>query len=270
MTDSAAFTGSIPELYDRHLRSLLFDPYAADLAARVKGARPRAVLETACGTGILTRRLRKALPAQATLVASDLSPAMLTFAAASMGADAAGVEWRSADMAELPFPDAAFTLVVTQFGLMFVPEPAAAAREAHRVLRPGGRWLLNVWDALEQNPFVALVHATVAAFYPVDPPAFYRIPFGMHDEERLRDLLAGAGFIAVTTDRIALEGTSPSAAAAAQGIVCGTPAIMGIRDRGTVPEATVLEAVTEAIRGAYGPGPIRIPLRALVVDAVAG
>src|SRR5262245_46511638 len=67
-----AFTGAIPELYDRHLGPWLFEPYAADLAARIARRGARQVLEIAAGTGIVTRALRAALPAGVSIVATDL------------------------------------------------------------------------------------------------------------------------------------------------------------------------------------------------------
>ena len=62
------FSGSIPALYDRYLGPLIFEPYAADLGARVASGSPERVLETACGTGVLTRALARILPGAAGIV----------------------------------------------------------------------------------------------------------------------------------------------------------------------------------------------------------
>ena len=69
------FAGSIPELYDRFLVPLIFEPYANDLAAMLAKAGPERVLEVAAGTGVVTRALAARLPAQTRLVATDLNPA---------------------------------------------------------------------------------------------------------------------------------------------------------------------------------------------------
>ena len=142
----AAFVGTVPLNYDRYLGPLLFVPYADDLAARLPVAPGTRVLEVACGTGIVTERLVRRLAGQGTLVATDLNDAMIAHARARIPADPA-LEWRQADGTSLPFPDGAFDVVVCEFGLMFFPDKAAGVREAFRVLRPGGTYLFNVWDA---------------------------------------------------------------------------------------------------------------------------
>jgi ubiquinone/menaquinone biosynthesis C-methylase UbiE len=164
----AAFSGSIPALYDRCLGPLLFQPYAEDLARRVAGLAPRHILETAAGTGIVTEALAKALP-QAQIVATDLNQAMLDVAAKRVRS--AGVSFRQADAQALPFPDAGFDAVVCQFGVMFFPDRVLAYREARRVLRPGGHFLFNVWNGLDDNPLSGAVAAAVAQLFPAIRPA---------------------------------------------------------------------------------------------------
>src|SRR5436190_23880596 len=100
------FAGSIPELYQRFLVPLIFQPYADDLAARVARVAPHDVLETAAGTGVLTRALAARLPA-AKLVATDLNQPMLDLAAARQP-DARRVTWQKADALALPFADHSF------------------------------------------------------------------------------------------------------------------------------------------------------------------
>ncbi len=131
---NARFDGSIPENYDHYLGSVLFEPYAVDLAGRLDPETTANVLELACGTGILTRQLRRRLSASSRLVATDLNDPMLQYARAKSDQNE-GIEWKQADASALPFPDGSFDLVVCQFGLMFVPDKFAALREMHRVLR---------------------------------------------------------------------------------------------------------------------------------------
>ena len=77
------FAGSIPQLYERYLVPLIFDPYAADLASRVALRQPSRVLEVAAGTGVVTRQLANALPAGVSILATDLNQPMLDQAAAA-------------------------------------------------------------------------------------------------------------------------------------------------------------------------------------------
>src|SRR5260221_1088531 len=135
------FAGSIPSIYDTHLVPLIFAPYAADLARRLS-ARPIArLLEIAAGTGAVTRALDSALPANASIVATDLNPAMLEQARA-VGVRRV-VQWRVADAMQLPFEDGEFDAVVCQFGVMFFPEKAKAFAQVRRVVRAAGGFLLN-------------------------------------------------------------------------------------------------------------------------------
>src|SRR5262245_9282368 len=142
------FAGSIPALYDEYLVPLIFAPYAEDIARRLRESRPERVLEIAAGTGAVTRAMDAALPRSASIVATDLHPGMLERAAA-VGVFRP-VEWKAADAMSLPFPEGEFDAVVCQFGAMFFPDRAKAFSEARRVLRPGGVFLFNVWDRIEE------------------------------------------------------------------------------------------------------------------------
>jgi ubiquinone/menaquinone biosynthesis C-methylase UbiE len=120
----ARFDGLIPENYDRYLGPVLFEPFAIDLASRLDTAVATDVLELACGTGILTRELRRRLPVSSRLVATDLNDPMLHHAKAS-SIGYTGIEWKQANASAVPFPDSSFDVVVCQFGLMFVPDKVA-------------------------------------------------------------------------------------------------------------------------------------------------
>jgi ubiquinone/menaquinone biosynthesis C-methylase UbiE len=229
------FAGSIPALYERHLGPLLFAPYAADLAARAAAFEPRRILETAAGTGIVTAALAAALP-EAEITATDLNQAMLDVAAGALP----GIAFRQADAQALPFADAEFDLVVSQFGVMFFPDRTGAYAEARRVLRPGGAFLFNAWDRLENNPVTAAVGDALAAHFPDDPPNFYaRIPFGYHDPARIEADLRAAGFTEIAIETVALS-SRVDARAAATGLCQGTPLRAEIEARGDLAEATAI------------------------------
>ncbi len=203
-----AFVGSIPENYDRYLGPLLFHDYADAMAARLDVRPGVCVLETACGTGIVTERLVARLAGHGTLVASDLNEPMLAYAGAKLRG-ARRLEWQVADGTKLPFDDRSFDTVVCQFGLMFFPDKAAGVREAFRVLEPGGRFLVSVWDRLEDNPVPRITHETIATFFPSDPPQFYTIPFSLHDPAVVSRLLEGAGFVDVSLGAASQDGDEP-------------------------------------------------------------
>lgn len=262
----AAFTGSIPEIYDRRLGPLLFAPYAQDLARRLAGFEGD-LLEIAAGTGVVTAELARALPS-ARITATDLNPAMLQVAGGKAGVDR--VSWRPADALSLPFEPDAFDAVVCQFGVMFFPDKVRALSEARRVLRPGGRLLFNVWDRLEANEASLAVAQAVAAAFPQDPPDFVRrIPHGWCDPQVIRDTLAAAGFEEAAIDTVTLRGRAPSAEDPAVGLCQGTPMRSEIEARDAGKLEAVTEAATAAVAARFGPGPIDTQLQALVIEARA-
>ena len=268
MQSDRLFAGSIPELYEHYLGPLIFKPYASDLAERVAAMGPRRVLETACGTGILTRALARRLPAACELVATDLNQPMLDFAAANL-ADRR-VVWRQGDALALPFADNSFDAVACQFGVMFFPDRVAGYREARRVLRPGGRFVLSVWDRIAENEFADVVTAAVAALFPADPPLFLaRTPHGHHDVATIRAELEAAGFSQVTVETIAHRSRAESARDPAIGYCQGTPLRNEIaaRDPARLGEATDTAAAAMAAR--FGVGPVDGKIQAHVITASA-
>jgi ubiquinone/menaquinone biosynthesis C-methylase UbiE len=260
----STFTGKIPENYDRHLASLLFDPYAEDIVARVPMPDGVRILEVACGTGIVTRRLVQKLAGRGTIIATDLNEAM--FAHARKGLPGRGdATWRHADGTSLPFESRSFDVVICQFGVMFFPDKPAGAREAFRVLKPGGIYLCSVWDSMEQNPVQRLTHETIAAFFPTDPPKFYTVPCSYHDVATIEALLRDAGFEDVRCESVAKEGSSASAAEAAIGLIDGNPVVGEIVHRRPDAVPDIKAAVAARLARELGDHPLRAPLRALVV-----
>jgi SAM-dependent methyltransferase len=262
--ENAKFQGSVPVFYDRFLGNFYFEPYAADLARRLAVGREGRVLEVACGTGILTRRLRAAMPKDAQLVATDLSEPMIEYARSKLwGAD---IHWRTADAQALPFKDGAFDAVVCQFGLMFLTDRALGFREARRVLGPGGTFLANVWCSLDDNPTAGAAHRTLVGMFPENPPRFFETPYGCHDPSAIEVLAHDAGFANVTIERVDLEGHAPSARHVAMGFVRGFPLGAALQEREADMDV-VVDKIARALRDGEGPMPYAAPLAALVVTA---
>ncbi len=264
---NTVFNEPIPENYDRYLGPTMFETYAADLANRVAANSKGAVLETACGTGILTQALRTRLPLSRPIVATDIGQAMLDYARSKLG-DLANVEWKQADATVLPFPSASFGAVACQFGVMFFPDQLAAFKEARRVLTDDGAFYFNVWDDMAHNPAAQLAHETLSKFYPDNPPNFYTVPYGFHDREVLRRLLTAGGFNDLNFEEIEIEVHSPSAQEYAVGYIAGTPASTAIRDRGGDIDE-VVNTLTMAYAQLGGAAPFRVTSQALVVTAHA-
>ncbi len=263
------FAGSIPELYDSVLVPLIFEPYAGDLASRVAALRPSRVLETAAGTGVVTRAMASALASPAELVATDLNQPMLARAAA-IGTERP-VQWQQADATRLPFDDASFDIVVCQFGVMFFPDKVRAFAEARRVLRRGGTFLFNAWDRIEENEFAHSVTLTLAELFPADPPRFLaRTPHGYFDRETIAHDLASAGFGAVPRiETIAARSRAASASAPAIAYCQGTPLRSEIEARAGASLAEATSACTAAVARRFGAGPVDAKIQAHIVSAAA-
>ena len=264
----AVFAGSVPELYDTQMVPLIFEPYADQLAQRAAALQPARVLETAAGTGVVTRALARALPARAEIVATDLNQPMLD-RAASVGTQRP-VRWQQADAMQLPFDAASFDLVVCQFGAMFFPDRPHAFGEARRVLRPGGVFLFDVWDRIEENDFADVVTNALAALFPADPPRFMaRTPHGYHDRDLIARDLAAAGFSAAPSiETVAARSRAASAGIAAIAYCQGTPLRGEIEARGaSLGEATA--AATAALAARFGSGPVDGKIQAHIVSIAA-
>jgi SAM-dependent methyltransferase len=265
-----AFVGSIPEIYATYLVPLIFEGYATDLAERVSALRPSAVLEIAAGTGVVARALAPRLPADARYVVTDLSPPMLDRARAQQAPDQR-VTWQQADALNLPFPDASFDVVCCQFGVMFFPDRIAAYREARRVLQPGGHFVFNVWDRIEESPFPNLVTAAAVEIFPQDPPLFMaHTPHGYHDTGRVRADLEAAGFTGIAVETLTKTSEAPSARHAAVAFAQGTPMRTEIENRNASLLQKVTDRATELITARYGTSSVSAPIRAHVFIAKKG
>jgi len=259
------FAGSIPGLYESHLVPLIFEPYAVDLAKRLASRSLTRVLEIAAGTGVVTRQLAAMLPESVSIVATDLNQPMLDQAAA-IGTHRP-VEWRQADAMQLPFEDESVDAVTCQFGVMFFPDKAKAFAEARRVLRPGGVFIFNVWDRIEENEFANAVTTALASVFPGDPPRFMaRVPHGYHNRSVIeRDLVAGGFAARSLLQTVAERSRAASARIPAIAYCQGTPLRNEIeaRDGARLGEATDVAAIAIARR--FGPGKVNGRIQAHIV-----
>ena len=151
---------------------------------------------------------------------------------------------------------------------MFFPDKVQGYREARRVLKPGGRFLFNVWDRIEENDFAHVVTEALAGVFPDDPPRFMaRTPHGHHDVGRIRKDLEAAGFADVSVDAVDATSKAASPRHAAVAFCQGTP----LRNEIEARDASRLEAATDqaadALAKRFGTGTIEGRIRALVITA---
>lgn len=261
------FAGSIPKLYDEYLVPMIFSVYADDIAKRIAALCPSTLLETAAGTGAVTRAVAAALPPNIRYVATDLNEPMLAIAAQRQTGDDR-ISWRQADATALPFDDATFDVVCCQFGAMFFPERIKGYAEAKRVLRPDGAFVFNVWDRIEENVFAHDATVALGEMFPDDPPRFMaRTPHGYHDKDVINADLERAGFVDISIETRCAVSRAPTPEYVAIAYCQGTPLRSEIeaRDAGKLQAAT--DAVAEAIRMRHGAGPVEAKIQALVITA---
>jgi SAM-dependent methyltransferase len=259
------FSGSISKLYETYLVPLIFEPYAADLANRLASRSLSRVLEIAAGTGVATRALAFALPSSVSIVATDLNQAMLD--QASVVGTRRHVEWRQADAMQLPFADGAFDAVVCQFGVMFFPDKSRAFSEARRVLRPGGVFIFNVWDRIEENEFADTVTTALESLFPADPPRFlFRVPHGYYERPTIERDLANGGFMkSAQIATVAARSRAASSRVPAIAYCQGTPLRNEIEARDATRLGESTDVAAEAIAERFGRGAVDGKIQAHVV-----
>ena len=157
------------------------------------------VLDVACGTGVLARAANRRVGPRGAVVGIDPGPGMLAVAQ-ELGPE---VEWHQGVAESLPFPDASFDAVVSQFGLMFFVDRQAAIGEMLRVLRPNGALVVAVWDALERSPAYSLEVDLLERLAHRAAADALRAPFVLGEPQELTELFLAAGVVSpVVTTRV--------------------------------------------------------------------
>jgi SAM-dependent methyltransferase len=157
------------------------------------------VLDVGCGNGQSTRDAAR-IAAQGSALGIDLSSQMLALASATAteeGLD--NVEFRHADAQVHAFESSAYDVVISRMGSMFFGDPVAAFANLQRALRPGGTLTLLAWQSLAANEWLTEFRAAVAVGRALpEPPPEAPSPFSLADPDRVRAILAAAGFTDVT------------------------------------------------------------------------
>jgi ubiquinone/menaquinone biosynthesis C-methylase UbiE len=178
------------KVYDDFFVPALFRQWAIRVAAAAEITAGQRVLDVASGTGVLARTVAELVGPAGSVVGLDVNAPMLAVAERA----APELEWRTGRAEALPFGDADFDAVVSQFGLMFFEDRGAAVGEMHRVLRAKGRVALAVWAAIDESPGYAALADLLADLFGESAAQSLRAPFAMGDPDAIVALLRNAGF----------------------------------------------------------------------------
>ncbi len=206
MQTATAATGQVSntaaEIYDAFFVPALFGKWAGPLCDAAGVSPGHAVLDIACGTGATTREAFERSGPAGKVTGLDCNPGMLAVARARQP----DVDWVEGRAEELPFSGGSFDAVLCQFGLMFFEDRDRALKEMRRVLRPGGRLALSVWDQVVHSPGYSEMIALIEAMFGPEPADALRAPFVLGEKARLREILDAAGLAGAGISTV--EGTA--------------------------------------------------------------
>jgi len=245
MSGQLAIAGTPGELYEQHLVPAIFSRWAPELV-EAAGVQPGSrVLDVACGTGAVTRRLADRVGRTGRVVGLDFNAGMLAAARAAVAHST--IEWLEGNALDMPLPDAAFDAVVCQQGLQFFPDKSAALHEMRRVLTAGGRLGLAVWRAIEQAPGFRVLHEALARR--IGPEKAALPPFSLGDGQALRLLVLNAGFRAVRVRAEVKLSRFESAEHFVRSAIGGAPTMIGaLVEQGPGVLDAIVAEVAEATR----------------------
>lgn len=258
------------ETYEAYMVPTLFGPWASRL---IEVARPQdgeRILDLACGTGIVARRLAQRFNGHADIVGLDLSPDMLEVAGEMSRRENLVIKLHQGRAEELPFPSASFDLVMCQFSLMFLADRKGALAEVRRVLAPGGRIALSVFQSLDRHPFYQgldrAIHSRLGASGVKDI-------FALGDRQELQRLLTDAGFddLSIESETMVARFPDPDAFLAGE-IDVDTASIPSMQSMDAQERAALVSAISgemEApLREVTRDGHVVLPFHALLVHGI--
>jgi len=250
--------------YARRIAPVLFAPWAAVLMNRAALFPGSAVLDLACGTGVVARIAALRSGVRGKVIGLDSNPAMLAVARqAPLPHGGARIEWQHGNALELPFADASFDRVLCQQGFQFFEDRRAAAREAARVLRPGGQVAASVWSHPDHNPLATALIETLGQYAGCRTARAMAVPFSLAPGE-FEASIKEAGFQISERGEVCLEVRVPDAKLFIYGLLSALPFASEIEalDQDLLVRDT-LDRLSFAIDG---PG-MRLPTRAYIIVA---
>jgi ubiquinone/menaquinone biosynthesis C-methylase UbiE len=210
--------GDAPKAYTHFLHPFMA-PYTDELIRDAQCKAGDRVLDVACGTGFVAKRVTAVSGVRCKISGLDVNEPMLNVARLEPG-----IDWYLASAAEIPFPDNSFDVVLCQQGLQYFPDRKVAMKEMTRVLAPDGRLSLNVWGARERQPFILALADAIGKFLGPEAGEWIPLAYSLNTAEELHRLVQDAG---LKEAKVRFETRTiryPDVAEFATGFIQATPA----------------------------------------------
>jgi ubiquinone/menaquinone biosynthesis C-methylase UbiE len=260
-------SGNAASIYEEQKVPAIFAPLADATLAVVPLLDNDQVIDLACGTGIVARKVRQKIGKSASVVGVDLNEGMISTAAGLADESARSCEWRVADVTQLPFEDHSFTIAFCQQGIQFFPDIVAALVEMKRVLRPHGRAAISVWAG--PSDFATALASSLRNHIGEEIAKQSLAPFAFGDIERLSDAMTKVGFQEITSQLLTIDRTIGSHDAIAEEIMA-SPVGPKVAEFGNEMMASIITEVSEALtKHRHGDGFV-VPQTAGLIQANVG
>jgi ubiquinone/menaquinone biosynthesis C-methylase UbiE len=251
----------VAEVYEAAFVPAFFAQWAPILCDEAGIAAGHRVLDVACGTGIVARAAADRVAPDGSVTGLDLNQAMLTVARRIRP----DIDYRQADAAALPFPDASFDVVVSQMALMFFPDRPAAVREMARVARPAGTVSVLVPGELRTQPAFAPFVAMAGRHAGPEAMSLLGTYFACGDLDELTRLVGAAGLRPAGSRTVQGIYRAPSVDAFVTTEVESTPLLERISER--TYQAIRVDAHEVLAPFTSADGSVRAPFEANIVTA---
>jgi ubiquinone/menaquinone biosynthesis C-methylase UbiE len=239
-------TGNAAELYESVLVPTVFQPWAANLVELADLRHGERVLDVACGTGVVARLAAQHAGTTGEITGLDLNAGMLLVARSLPAPPGAPVTWVEASALAMPLPDASFDVVLCQQGFQFFPDRRAGFQEMKRVLVPGGRVLLSLWEG--PTPYTVAMSAAVEQHAGPEEAATLRRSRHCPDPASVCHLMEDAGFRDARTRARTLTARLPGIADFVLRHLAATPVAGAIAALSPGARATLAGEVSLALR----------------------
>jgi ubiquinone/menaquinone biosynthesis C-methylase UbiE len=259
------------EAYERYAVPSWSRPLARQLVELAAPGPRERVLDVACGTGIVARLAAQLVGERGAVCGLDVNEGMLEVARVASAKVSPPIEWRQGDAQATALPDAAFDLVLCQQGLQFFARRAAALREMHRVLAPGGRLALSVLRPVAYNRgWGILLAGALQRHAGPEAGAMMRSPFAEGDAAELRELVTSAGFHNVSVRIVIATARYPSPTELVRWEAAASPLAGPIGALGEDARAALSADVAAAVREYTDDAGVVFPTETYVVLARRG